>query len=98
MYLNTIRTPKGKILAVCDKELINKTLNEGEITLDIKKHSNFYKGKLVNEKELLDELKNADSFNLIGKRCIEIAHKSGLIDKTTVKLIGGVPHIQIYII
>ncbi len=98
MYLNTIKTPKGKILAVCDKELIDKTLKDGEIILDIKKHSTFYKGKLVNEKELLNELKNADSFNLVGKRCIEIAHKSGLIDKTIVKFIDGVPHIQIYVI
>ena len=96
MYLNLIDTPKGKIAAVCDKELINTILKEGKIVLDIKNHSSFYKGKLTDKKEIESAIKIADSLNLVGKKCVEIAHSLGKIDKTKALMIQGIPHIQMY--
>ncbi|MFA5381598.1 MAG: DUF424 family protein [Candidatus Micrarchaeia archaeon] len=96
MYLNIIKTPKGSITAICDKELINKTLKEGEIILNIKKYSNFYKGKLVGDKEITKAIKEAEHLNLVGKKCIEIAKKINKINDKQILYIEGIPHVQIY--
>ena len=96
MYLNVMETPKGKIVAVCDKEYIDKTLREGKITLDLKKHASFYKGIVASKEEVEDAIKTADSLNLVGGKCISIAHSLGKINKNMAKRIQGVPHIQMY--
>lgn len=96
MYLNTIKTPKGKIIAVCDKELIDKCLKQGKIILDIKSHASFYKGKIVKEEEVINAIQSGDSLNLVGEKCIALADKLGIINKQNAKKIQGIPHIQVY--
>ncbi|MDD4250974.1 MAG: DUF424 family protein [Candidatus ainarchaeum sp.] len=82
------------ILAVCDKEHIGKTFEEGNIFFEAKER--FYKDKEITQKELEELLDSADSINMFGNKCVKVAQKKGLINETQVILINGIKHVQIY--
>jgi hypothetical protein len=84
------------ILAVCDKEHVGKTFEDGQIcfTASVK----FYQGEEVSEKELEEMFKEADSINLFGNKCVDIAIKKGFASEKSVKLICGIKHTQAYTI
>ena len=67
----------GIILAACDRDLLGKVLKFGEIRIEVSER--FYGGKLVNEKELIVLLEEADVLNLIGEKVVKIAERMGLI-------------------
>jgi len=96
MYMKLHGREKSSILALCDKELIGKVLKEGEIVLDLKDYSSFYKGVEVGEAEAMDAMKSATSLNLVGRKSVAVAVKLGLVGKEGVRKIKGVPHVQIY--
>lgn len=82
------------ILAACDKEHLGKEFSEGEIFF--KASEKFYDGKEVTKKELEELIKTADSINLFGNKCVEIALEKKLITEKNVILIKGIKHAQIY--
>lgn len=79
----------GLVLAVCDKELLGKTI-EG-VTISEK----FYKGELVGEEKLKEKLKNAKNINLFGKNCIDVAIELKMAQKDSCLIIGEVPHLNL---
>lgn len=80
------------VIALCDKELIGKTLKEGNIIMDLDKYRHFYIG---DDFKYLDE--RFDSINAIGKKSIDFLIKNNYLkDKKNVKKIEKVPHIQIF--
>jgi hypothetical protein len=89
-------TPKGKIVAACDKELIGSVLDNGQALLDLKIHEEFYKGKIAKPDELASELKRFSSANLVGKKAVEVALKLELADENAIMYINDTPHIQLY--
>ena len=86
----------GDILAVADKELIGKTLEDGEIHFKVSKH--FYHEDEVSEKELEETIVHHSNINLIGNIAFAIAQKKGLVSEKTGIKIAGVWHAQIYTI
>lgn len=82
------------ILAVCDKEHLGKTFEEGNIVFTVSEK--FFGGKEINEKELKELFKTANSINLFGNKCTSIAQKEGLITETSIIKIQGIKHVQIY--
>ncbi|MGQ4891843.1 MAG: DUF424 domain-containing protein [Candidatus Njordarchaeia archaeon] len=79
-WINEIKIPNvGLIVAACDKEILGKTLKKGSMDVYISPH--FYGGILVDEIQLIQSLKRADSINLVGREVIEIAEKLDLIHK-----------------
>lgn len=94
MFAKIHETGKGKVLACCEKELIGKTIEEGNIFFEVKER--FYKQKEVKEEELKEMMKECESVNLLGKKPVSVAEKQGIISKKDIKLIQGIPHIQIY--
>ncbi len=82
------------ILAVCDKEHVGKTFEEGELSFTASEK--FYKGNEITPKELEELLNEADSVNLFGEKCVTIAEKKGLISEKSIKKIKGIKHAQIY--
>lgn len=67
----------GIMLAACDRDLLGKVLKLGEVKIEVSER--FYGGRLVNEKELIRLLEEADVLNLVGEKVIKIAEKIGLI-------------------
>ena len=96
MYLKIHETREGKIVAVCDEDLLGKTFEEGKAFLDLKTYRNFYDGGKADEAKVKDALKSFSSANLVGKKSIGVARALGLIEDEDIKYIRGVPYSQIY--
>ena len=94
MYLKIHRSGENVIVAVCDKELIGKTLKEGNLSVTISE--DFYKGDLVSEEELKDTLKGAGNVNIFGERSVSCAIDCGVVDRDRVRFIDGIAHAQVF--
>ena len=94
MYSKVYNIGNSVVLACCEKELLGKTIKEGNYFLEIK--GEFYKDKLIDERELGKLLKEADNINLLGERPVSVALKEGLIKESDIIRIKGVPHVNIF--
>ena len=84
---------EGKIMiALCDEELINQKIEEGDQQLDLT--SEFYKGEKISEEELKPLIKKAKIINAVGKRTIAFLKKQNEI-KEKILTIKEIPHAQI---
>jgi uncharacterized protein len=81
------------VLAICDCELLGKTLREGKIVFKIK--DEFYNGGKASVEEAVEMIQNSTIVNLVGKCCVEKAIKRGYVHPDAVIKIEGVPHAQI---
>jgi len=82
-----------EIVAVCDKELIGKKFEQGNMEIDI--NEKFFGGDEFDEAKaielLKDKAKDDACFNFVGKKAVDIAAKAGIIDKDNVLRIKNVP-------
>jgi hypothetical protein len=91
----TVRVHRSRgelVVAACDKELIGRTLREGQLRLEVSE--SFYQGEDADEELLVNRLNLATVANLVGPKTIGIAAKHRFIDDTHVLTIEGVPHAQ----
>jgi hypothetical protein len=86
------RKGSDTLVAACDKELLGKTLKEGELRLEV---TSFYEGEDADEEMLLNRLSFCTVANLVGKKTVSIATKHKLINRDCVITIDGVPHVQL---
>ena len=93
VYLNLKKIGENVVLAVCDCDLLGKTLREGKIVFHIK--DEFYKGKKASLEEAVGLISNSTIVNLVGKNCVEKAMKEGYVHPEAVLKIEGIPHAQI---
>lgn len=84
---------KNILVAVCDKDLIGKTLRNGKIKLEIKKE--FYGDRLITPGEAAKALSEANTGNIVGKKSVKIAIERNLVDPSAVIHIAGIPHVHI---
>ncbi|MBP1909902.1 DUF424 domain-containing protein [Methanolobus bombayensis] len=94
MYLKIHKSGDNTIVALCDKELIGKTLKEGNINVTISEE--FYKGELISREEAIDILSTAGNVNIFGEKSVSCAIECGVVDKENVKIINEVAHAQIF--
>ncbi len=80
------------LITVCDKELIGKVIEEGDVKLDLA--SIFYQGEEKTEEETGDLLRNADYIHLVGKKAIAIGLNEGIIERDKIIYITGIPYAQ----
>ena len=79
VYLNVRKVGQNVVLAVCDCNLLGKTLREGKIVFRVK----------------VGLINNSTIVNLVGKNCVERAIAQGYVHPEAVLKIEGVPHAQI---
>jgi hypothetical protein len=84
---------KEILIAVCDKEILGKTLKDNDVEIKI---GDFYKGEEVTEEDLLSNVKKATIVNAIGERTISLFLKNNIINRENLIYISGIPHAQIY--
>ena len=96
MYMKIHESPSGKVVAVCDKELIGKVLEDEKIRMDLKKYGSFYVGERVGEDEVGRALETFSSANIVGQKSVGVALSLGFVDKDDVMYINETPYIQIY--
>lgn len=96
MYLKIHQNPEGRVVAVCDKELIGKILEDDKVHMDLDKYREFYAGEKVGQKEVETALGEFNSANLVGEKAVNIALSVGIVSKEDIMYIKDVPYIQIY--
>ncbi len=93
MFFVKIHKKLGReVLAICDEDIIGKTLEEGNIHFEIK--AEFYKGEKMSESQVKKLLESSPNHNIIGKEIVKIAIQVGVVDKEQVIKIKGIPHAQ----
>ena len=80
------------VIAICDEELIDKSIDTKKFGIKISK--NFYGEKLVDEQMAVRLMKRSTIGNLIGKTIVKLAEKNGFITKKNIIFINGIPHAQ----
>jgi hypothetical protein len=93
VYINLKKIGRNVLLAVCDCELLGKTLREGKIVFHVK--DEFYNGRKATLDEAMSMIDNSTIVNLVGKCCVEKAIDKGYVHPEAVLKIEGVPHAQI---
>jgi len=91
--VNLKKIGSNVLLAVCDCELLGRTLREGKIVFHIK--NEFYNGRRATVEEAMGMIDNSTIVNLVGKGCVEKAIANGYVHPEAVLKIEGVPHAQI---
>ena len=93
VYVNLKKVGANVLLAVCDCDLLGKTLREGKIVFKIK--NEFYNGRKATVDEAMDMIYNSTIVNLVGKTCVEEAIAKGYVHPDAILKIQGIPHAQI---
>ena len=81
------------LLAICDAEILGKTLKEGKIVFHVKEE--FYKGVKVTVEEAVDMIEESTIVNMVGKNVVKKAIEKGYVHPEAVLNIEGIPHAQI---
>jgi hypothetical protein len=80
-------------VAVCDFDLIGKTFEQGERILEV--IENFYNGEEIGEEKLIELMRNLAredaTFNIVGRKSVEVALKAGIISREGIKKVKGIP-------
>jgi hypothetical protein len=93
MFWCKIHKVKGEVLvAVCDESLLGKKIGK---KLKVHINESFYKGKLVDKKNVLESIKKSTICNLMGKEIVKISLEERLIIKENIIFIDDIPHAQI---
>ena len=93
VYVNLKQDGRNVLLAICDCELLGRTLREGKIVFHVR--DEFYNGRKASVEEAIGMINNSTIVNLIGKCCVEKAIAEGYVHPEAVLKIEGVPHAQI---
>ena len=93
VYVNLKKVGANMLLAVCDCDLLGKTLREGKTVFKIK--DEFYNGRKATVYEAMAMIDNSTIVNLVGKTCVEEAIAKGYVHPDAILKIEGVPHAQI---
>ena len=83
---------KRLLLAVCDSDLKGKKLEQDNIQLDLA--SDFYKGEEMDQEQVIKLMKCASMVNLVGEESVELGIKAGIIEKSHIIKVQGIPHAQ----
>ncbi len=98
IYMKIHDTENGKILAMCDEELLGRIFSEGKRELDLNKYSDFYNGELVGEQEAKKRIEGIEIYcaNAVGQNSVQVLKSRVDISEGDVKIIEKVPFVQIY--
>ena len=92
-YFNLKKEGNNVLLAICDEELLGKTLREGKIVFKISE--DFYKGKKISVDQAVSMIENSTIINIIGNECVKKAIENGFVHPEAVLKIEGISHVQI---
>lgn len=92
VYMRVRETSEHYVVAICDKDLLGRTLVEGNIRFRVSEE--FYGGELVEIDACLHHLRKATIANMIGSDTVKAAIDAGMVHKQAVMYIDGQPHAQ----
>jgi len=96
VYVKSTHHGRDTVVAVCDAELLGKTLQGGRVPFKVSE--SFYKGVLADLDEAISAMRRATICNLVGKRIVNAAIKNRMVHESAVIFFGDIPHAQIIIL
>lgn len=90
--------PKGKVIALCDNNILGKNFEHKGFCIDLDKHKHFYDGEIVQAfviKTILDA-QDYSSVNAVGEETVAFLVSHGFVSKDEIKHIAGIPIVHIY--
>jgi len=81
-YAKVHQYQNEKLIAICDAELMGRTLKHNGIELNVSER--FYGQLEYSKEEILIELKNATSVNVIGQDICEILIEENMVHEDTI--------------
>ena len=95
LYSTKVISASGNLLLnICDPELVDKTLNDGNIKIKI--NPNYYAEKDVDEHEAKNLLKKCTSINMVGEKTISLATRMGIGSEKSIRRIEGIPFLIVF--
>ena len=82
------------MLNICDPELVDKTLHDGNRKIKI--NPNYYAEKNVDEHEAKNLLTQCSSINMVGEKTISLATSLGIGSEKSIRRIEGVPFLIVF--
>ncbi|MDP9305919.1 MAG: DUF424 domain-containing protein [Thermoproteota archaeon] len=92
--IRTVKYQNSLMVNVCDLYLIDKQINHGKITINMKK--NYWMDKIADENEIESYLKKSSISNLAGEETVNKAIEMNLAKRASVKYFSDVPFLMIY--
>ncbi|MCL6579213.1 MAG: DUF424 family protein [Candidatus Bathyarchaeota archaeon] len=93
VYIKLRKIGNNVLLAMCDAEILGKTLCEGKIVFQVKEE--FYKGTKVSIEEAMAMIENSTIVNMVGANVVKKAVEKGYVHPEAILNIEGIPHAQI---
>jgi hypothetical protein len=93
LLLNERETAKGRLVSVCDADVLGESFENGEVSLTVQPE--FYDGPTAEPQAVLDSLVDCDVANLVGSRAVGLAIDQGLVDEDNVLEFDGTRHAQL---
>ena len=93
MILNERDTDEGTLVAVCDRDVLGETFENGQVSLTVDEE--FYDGEEADEQAVLDSLAQCSVANLVGTEAVSLAVEHGFVDEENVLDLDGTLHAQL---
>lgn len=98
IYIKLHDSENGILLAMCDEKLIDSIIEEGNVYINIRDYSDFYRGKLVRP-EAADSMipkQKIYAANLIGTESVRLAMQKKIIKRENVRKADGIEYANAY--
>lgn len=93
LLLNERETPKGRLVSVCDADVLGEDFENGDVSLTV--DPAFYDGEAADEHAVIESLANCSVANLVGTDAVDLAIEHGFIDEENVLDFDGTRHAQL---
>jgi len=93
LLLNERETAKGRLVSVCDADLLGEEFENGEVSLTV--DAAFYDGDPADEEAVVASLARCSVANIVGTRAVGLAIDHGFVDEANVLDFDGARHAQL---
>jgi hypothetical protein len=93
LLLRERETEKGRLVSVCDADLLGEEFGNGEVSLTV--DADFYDGEVASDQAVLDSLATCSVANIVGTRAVGLAVEHDLIEEENVLDLDGTRHAQL---
>jgi hypothetical protein len=93
LLLNERDTEKGRLVSVCDADVLGEEFEAGEVSLSV--DTEFYDGESADEQRVVESLAACSVANIVGTHAVSLAVEHGFVDEDNVLEFEGTRHAQL---
>lgn len=93
MIVNERDTPDGRLVSVCDENVLGETFENNGVPFEVTEE--FYDGEPADEERVVASLARARVANIVGSNAVTLAVEHGFVEEANVLDLGGTTHAQL---